>query len=157
MQIDQKDKQLLKDFLDSHRLMSVATKGDHLWIATVYYIADEDLNLFFISPGDSEHSKHIEANNEVACAIADHSQKASDPKVGLQLHGVATQEKGIDRIKWMLSMYNKLHPSTAEKLNFRNFESKVMTSQVYKVTPKKIKFFNQELFGNEEEKIFIIE
>jgi hypothetical protein len=56
----------------------------------------------------------------------------------------------------MLEMYNKLYPSTKDKLNFKNFETKVMTSRVYKVVPKKVKFFNQELFGDEYEKTYLI-
>ena len=150
------DKTVLKDFLHSHRLMSIATSGEHIWIATVYYVVDDDLNLYFISPPDAEHSEHLRQNDEVACAIADSSQKTSDQKVGLQLYGSAAEEIGLDRVKWMLSMYNKLHMGTKDKLNFRNFKSKVMTSKVYKVTPKKIKFFNQELYGEEEERTFLM-
>lgn len=150
------DKKLLQDYLKSERLMTIATQGEHIWAATVYYVSDDELNLYFVSPPDSEHIEHIKGNSEVACAIADSQQSASKPKIGLQLYGHASQETGLDTIKWMLKMYNKLHPTTAEKLNFENFQSKVMTSRVYKVTPKKIKLFNQELFKDEDEKLFLL-
>jgi len=150
----QEDKQLLQNYLNSERLMAIATQGEHLWAATVYYVSDDDLNLYFISPPNSEHIEHIQQNNNIACAIADSHQSAAKPKVGLQLFGIASEETDLERVKWMLKMYNKLHPTTKEKLNFENFQSKVMTSRVYKVSPTKIKFFNQELFGDEEEKTY---
>lgn len=136
--------------------MTLATHGEHLWAATVFYVSDDDLNLYFISPPDAEHVEQINVNSEVACAIADSHQKAGEPKLGLQLYGHASEEKGLETLKWMFKMYNKLHPTTKEKLNFDNFQSKVMTSRVFKVTPKKIKFFNQELFGDEEEREYFL-
>lgn len=148
------DKRILQNYLNSERLMTIATQGEHIWVATVYYISDNDLNLYFISPPDSEHVKHIKSNSEVACAIANSNQGAGKLKIGLQLYGNASEEKGLDTIKWMLKMYNKLHPTTKDALNFRNFQSRIMTSRVYKITPKKIKFFNQELFKDKEEKSY---
>jgi len=155
MPINQRDKKLLKEFLDAQRLMAVATQGKNLWIANVYYLVDNDLNLYFISPADSEHSLQIKKNQNVACAIADSNQQAGDKKIGIQLSGTASEESGLATVKWMLKMYNKLHPSTKEKLNYKNWQTKAMTSRVYKIVPTKIKFFNQELYGKEEEKIFL--
>jgi uncharacterized protein YhbP (UPF0306 family) len=150
--MNSKDKKILQDYLGSQRLMAMATQGKHAWITTVYYVSDDNLNLYFISPPKSEHSQHLKENNEVACAIADSHQNAADPKVGLQLYGTASEEKGLHTIKWMLKMYNKLYPASKEKFNFKNFESKMMSSRVYKVTPKKIKLFNQELFKDRDNK-----
>ena len=56
----------------------------------------------------------------------------------------------------MFKMYNKLHPSTKEKYNFKNFQAKAITSKVYKVTPDRIKFFNQALFKGNPEKVFTL-
>lgn len=134
--------------------MSIATRGRNPWIASVYYVIDPDLNLYFISPPDSEHIMQIKSNPEVACAIADSTQGANDKKIGLQLFGEASQVRSLNKIKWMLKMYNKLYPGTREKINYKNFQTKVMTSRVYKVVPKRIKFFNQELYGEDEEAIF---
>ncbi|OGK14877.1 hypothetical protein A3H80_03645 [Candidatus Roizmanbacteria bacterium RIFCSPLOWO2_02_FULL_37_19] len=137
-------KEIVHEILAECRLMAIATCADHPWIASVYYVSDNNLNLYFISPASSYHCKQILKNNSVACAIADSSQKARDKKVGLQLYGHATMENELATIKWMLRMYNKLYPSTKEKLNFKNFQAKIMTSKVYKVTPKMIKIFSEK-------------
>jgi len=149
-----KDKSVLKKFLSTQSLMSLATSGKTPWIANVYYVADDKLNLYFISPPDALHSQHIAQNPRVACAVADSHQSPQVKKIGLQLWGTASEVKSLAKIKWMLAMYNKLYPSTTSKFNFKNFETRVMTSRVYRITPKRIKFFNQALYPKTAEKIF---
>lgn len=146
MAVTAEDKKILSEYMSKHRLMSVATYGDHPWVASVYYVSDENLDLYFFSSPESEHSIHIEKNPNVACAIADSTQMPADVKLGLQIFGEASVENAIPKLKWMFKMYGKLYPSTREKHNYKNFETKVLKSKLYKVEPKKIKFFNQELY-----------
>ena len=118
LSMNSRDKKIISDFLQSQKLMSIATYNKHPWIASVYYVTNDDLCLYFISPPNADHSVHIKSNNHVACCIADSSQKAGSKKIGMQIYGTAKQEQGLETIKWMLRMYNKLHPSTKDKLNF---------------------------------------
>jgi uncharacterized protein YhbP (UPF0306 family) len=57
-------------YIKKHKLMALATNGEHPWICWVFFIIDDDFNLYFISP-ESQHTKDININSEVACAISD--------------------------------------------------------------------------------------
>lgn len=125
MVISSEDKQMLLDYLNSQRLMAVATYGSYPWIAWVYYVVDEELNFYFISPPDAEHSQQIMNNSKVACAVADSSQKASDKKIGVQLWGKANVETVVDKIKWMFEMYGKLHPGVKDVFTLERFQKQI--------------------------------
>ena len=150
MVISPDDKKTLLDYLNSQKLMSLATRGDYPWIASVYYVVDDDLNLYFISPADAEHSQQLAKNPEVAVNIADSRQEASDKKKGLQLWGITSQEWIIEKLKWMFEMYGRLHPSVKDIFTFERFQRQIMTSKVYKVVPQRIKLFDENLPGNHQ-------
>jgi uncharacterized protein YhbP (UPF0306 family) len=144
------DKKSLREYLDSQRLMSVATQGEHPWIANVYFVADDDLNLYFISPPEAEHSRHIAKNPQVACSIIDSHQPMGDDMKGLQLWGEASMEGVVTRLKTMFQMYAKLHPSVKDEFTLERLQQGIMTSKVYKVMPKRIKMFDHDTPGNHE-------
>ena len=56
---------LLK-YLKTQTLTSLATFGKEPWICSVYFVVDDDLNFYFVSSPDSQHSKDIEKNKSVA-------------------------------------------------------------------------------------------
>jgi len=83
------DKNLI-DFLKKQKLVAIATI-DHEnkpWIANVYYSVDEDLNLFFVSPQDTNHSKHIQKNSEVAFTISWYNKDNLSDRKAVQGRGV---------------------------------------------------------------------
>jgi uncharacterized protein YhbP (UPF0306 family) len=127
------------------KLMTVATSGDHPWIATVYYGFDTDLNLYFISDETTVHAKHILENANVAVAIADTTQKPEDKKKGIQLYGKAfriddVHETEKARVCWVehLGIPNESLPPSA------------VVGRMYKIKPSRVKYFNQELFDVED-------
>ncbi len=148
------NKKKLLAFLHSHNFVSVATYNKRLWICSVYYVADNNFNLYFLSEPTTEHSKNITVNGEVACAIADSRQKANSKKIGVQLNGIASLVSNIQKIKWMLNLWNKINTGFESIINLKNIKNKVIKSKIYKITPKKIKFFNEELYGPEGFEIF---
>ncbi len=140
-------KSLIKEFLGQHQLMTLATSGhDHPWIAVVYYTFDQDLNLYFLSSPETLHCRHLVHNKQVAISISDSRQKVSDKKKGLQIYGLADQVSRADKIKHVLKMWKRAIGVKDPQLSYENMMGKVIKSKIYKVTPKKIKFFNQELF-----------
>ena len=72
-----------------------------------------------------------------------------DPKEGIQIYGSAKKVSKVSSIKWMLKMFHKDNPGAEEVLNYQNMKNKVISSKIYKITPIKIKTFNQEPGGNE--------
>jgi len=147
-------KEMLLDYLKGLKFMSVSTYDEHLWTAWVYYVIDDDFNLYFVSQPDTDHCKSILKNGEIACAIADSHQNVTDKKVGAQLYGVARQLTNVGQLRWMLNLWNKINPGIDKVINLKNMQKKVIKSRVFKVIPKKIKWFNEELYKEKEFEVF---
>jgi len=93
------------DFLETKKLLVIATYGDHPWIASVYYSFDKDLNLYFISAPSTIHGRQMEKNKKVAVAIVDSNQKPSDVKRGLQIYGTVEKVSGINKVRHALRLW----------------------------------------------------
>ncbi len=148
------NKQKLLQYLQSQNLMTLATQEEHLWVSNVYFVTDEKFNLYFLSEPKSQHCLAIKSNPEVACAVADTGQKVVDKKIGVQLYGTAAQVKNLSTVIWMLKMWNKLNPGFESIINLKNIQTNKINGRIYKIEPKLIKFFNEELYGPEGFKLF---
>lgn len=148
---------LILDFLKQHKLMTIATYGTHPWIAQVYYSFDQELNLYFLSSPRTLHSKQIVKNKKVSAAIADSRQKPSDLKKGLQIYGIAKQIRSRAKIKHALRLWKDALSVKNPEQTFENMIKKPTEGTMYQLTPKKIKFFNQELFKMKDGKEPILE
>lgn len=146
-------KQLILEYLATQIMMSVATYDKKPWIANLYYVHDKDLNLYFVSKKTREHCIAIEKNPNVSVAVADSHQLLGKPQKGLQIFGEAEIVTGIDQLEWMFKMWNKLIAHTKEEKMFNPKEFlKVGVAGIYKITPKRIRFFNTELWPKEQTK-----
>lgn len=143
------NKQKLLRFLKSHNFMTVATYDGKPWVANVYYVVDDDFNLYFLSEPASKHGRDLAKNSSVACSIADSNQKVTNQKIGVQLQGSAKIVNVITRIKWVLHLWNKINPGFESVINISNIQKKVIKGRVYQITPALIKFFNESLYGPE--------
>ena len=75
--------------LTNHYTISIATAAnEELWSASVFYVSDQKLNIYFISFDESKHIQGILKNKKVSATI---NQDVSDwmQIKGLQLQGVA--------------------------------------------------------------------
>jgi|SRR3989344_2588840 len=148
------DKKKLLEFFKSNKLMSLATHSNKLWISTVYYAIDNNLNIYFISDPKTRHGKDILSNEEIACSIADSHQKVKEKKKGVQISGNALLVNGKIEIIKALILWNKANPGFEKIINIESMKKKIINDKVFKIKPKIIKFFNEELYGNEGYKIF---
>lgn len=126
--------------------MSVSTYAEHPWVANVYFVHDDELNLYFVSKATTEHCKAIEKNNMVAVAIADSAQPLGKTQKGIQLYGTAKAVNAVEKLGWMFTMWNKLIAHHKDDMMF-NPEQFLQAgfARVYKITPHRIRFFNTEL------------
>jgi len=134
-------RQLVFDFLSQHKLMAVATSGEYLWIATVYYTFDDKLNIYFLSSSATLHAKQIMKNPSVAVAIADSHQGIDKPKRGLQLYGIAEQISGMEKVKYALKLWKTNLHVVDSSLTY-----KTATGKMFRIVPKRIKLFDHKLF-----------
>ena len=129
------------DFLKEQKQMSLATYGDFPWIATVYYTFDNDLNIYFLSDPSTLHCRQIAKNNKVALAITNSNQNINKPKRGLQISGVAEQLSSAEKVTLALKMWKQYLDVRDPKLTY-----KAVKNSMYRIVPKRIKLFDQELF-----------
>ncbi len=134
--------------------MSLATTGDSISNCVVYVAVDKDFNLYFISEPNSEHCKNIALHNGVACAIADSRQPVRAKKIGAQIKGTAHEVTGVGQLEAIITMWNATNPGMESIISINNFRNKILKSQAYKIVPTEIKFFNEELYGEEGFEIF---
>ncbi len=114
--------------------MQLATvNGDQPANATVYYVNDDDLNLYWISTTDKHHSRNISKNPKVAVAI---SVQESEPTVGIQIEGVASRITDPAELRGSAELYHaKFHhdPKFVE-----DFTADKRKHKFYKLIPQKI-------------------
>lgn len=86
---------LVKTFLGEHNTMTVATVGP--WgepqAAAVFYAADEQLNLFYLSSPTSRHSQNLMHHARVAATVHADGQAWQEIR-GLQIEGTVQQVEG---------------------------------------------------------------
>lgn len=81
--------ELIREVISENRYLTLSTSdGGEPWAAPLEYMADEDLNLFFLSTRDSRHARHIERNPTVSVAIFDTDQPEYSPAASTALRGV---------------------------------------------------------------------
>ncbi len=77
---------LLKEFLAKNTLMQIATVGEAgPWICNVYFVADDNNNLYWTSARSRRHSKEILENPNVAATIVHDAKR----KQAVQITGEA--------------------------------------------------------------------
>ena len=147
-------KKIILEYLETQRLMCFATFGKEPWAANIYYLADKDLNLYFISKPWRKHCEALKINNKVAVGIADSTQPIFEKQKGIQLNGTASELKDLLKMAWVLRGWNKLIAGNkGEKVpGVKEFVA-LAKSKIYKIKPKKIQFFNPGIWPEEQFKI----
>lgn len=93
-------RELIKNYLKDAKLMQLSTSIDNQpWVCSVWFAADDDMNIYWISSVNRRHSNEVVKNQKVGVAIA-LPQTPDDAPRGLQLQGVAellTKQEDIDK------------------------------------------------------------
>lgn len=119
--------------------MQVATSmGNQPWVCSVYFVADKDHNLYWLSFPSRRHSQEIEKNQNVAVALA---VKLDKPVVGLQAEGRAQVVNDKEVIKQIMKKYVAKYG--AGKDFYDNFVAGKNQHVLYKFTPKQYVLFDE--------------
>ena len=79
-------KALITEYLNGNKHMQLATAKDgHPWICTVYFVADDDFNLYWMSARERQHSVEIINDSRVAVTVV----RDTERKQALQITGNA--------------------------------------------------------------------
>lgn len=132
--------------------MILATNGPTA--STLYYGIDESFNIYIVTSPSSKHAVNFLKNPNVACVITDTNQKMFETKhkSGVQLKGNIEQvsEKNL---KKALEVWSHFNDNLAEKF-FRNISEGKWKDRVFIIKPSEIKWFNEELYGEEGTETF---
>lgn len=143
----------IKKYLSTHIQFALATNGDHPWIATMYYGVDDDLNIYFLTSPDTIHAKSLKQNPLVSAVIADSPQNPIGKKIGIQLYGNASEIEGEEAIKAGFNIWCGVLKVTDPKYSYEGIKSGDLHYRLYKLVPKKIKYYNEELWDEGDEKV----
>jgi uncharacterized protein YhbP (UPF0306 family) len=146
-------KQIIRDYIGSHIQFALATNGEHPWIATMYYGMDDNLNIYFLTNPESIHAKGLKQNPFVSAVIADSPQKPDSKKVGIQLYGSASEIEGEENIKAGFKIWCGVLKVTDPKYSYEGIKSGDLKYRLYKLTPKKMKYYNEGLWDEGDEKV----
>lgn len=118
--------------ISDNMYLTLGTANPEPWVAPVFYCADTQSALYFISQPSSKHGQHIRANNEVAFAIFDSHQEEGTGN-GIQGTGrVELLENTNDIQKGLESYQTTFMPLSAELLSAPN------PYRLYKLIPEKM-------------------
>ena len=102
-------RQLAQGFCREIGTLTLATvSSDKPWAATVFFAADKNFNLYFVSDHRTRHGRDIEINSRVAATINPEVDNWHDVS-GLQIEGSVEVVAGAGRVK-ALALYLKKFP-----------------------------------------------
>ena len=143
-------------FLNSQRLLTVASIDTEPWICNLFYGVDKDINIYFISSEDTKHSKQIKKNPTIAFNVAWYNSENYTDRKAVQGTGVCYMAKNDEEIKKGVELHNKHFPEFASRITVDWVKRTDNASKVWIIKPQSLKFWNDQLFGSEEVKSFIL-
>jgi uncharacterized protein YhbP (UPF0306 family) len=133
---------LIKQHLAGGRMMQIATvSGDQPWICTVYYVEDEQLNLYWLSFPSRRHSQEIADHGKVAVAVP---IKFDKPVIGVQAEGLAMAVTDKAVVGKTMKLYSERHNSGHNF--YDSFIAGANEHVLYKFTPCKMFLFDEVNF-----------
>lgn len=140
--------ELIRQYLPKGRMMQVATvSGDQPWICTVYFVEDDDLNLYWLSLPTRRHSQEIAAHSKVAVAVP---IKFDKPVTGIQAEGVAEPVTDKQTIADIMRRYVDRYNSGQQFYDL--FVAGQNQHVLYKFTPSKYVLFDEVTFPDDGRK-----
>lgn len=144
--------ELTREYLKDGKVVQIATSNNNMpWVCSVYYVVDDELNIYWLSYPSRRHSQDIAVNSRVALTLA---VKTDLPVIGVQAEGVATEVNNIAVVAKVIAMYVKKYG--AGKQFLKNFKLQKNKHVLYCFTPSRIVLFDEENFGRDNAQEFKI-
>lgn len=133
-------KKLAMGYLRSARVAQVATAQDNKpWVCSVYFVADKQANIYWLSYPTRRHSQEISKNEHVAITIVV-EQKV--PVIGIQAEGTACKVKDMRTLAKIIPLYIKKFGLGKDL--FERIKSGVNKHALYKFTPETMVLFDEK-------------
>ena len=137
----------ISDFLKKHTTFTIATLDQETQpqAASLFYVSDGALNLYWISDEKSGHSQNLERVSRVAAVIHNETWDWRDIQ-GMQINGQARRLISPDEIDRAWVLFRDKFPFASE------FADRIARSSFYIYSPKWIRWIDNSIeFGHREE------
>ncbi len=140
-------RKIIEEDLKTARMMQVATVvADQPWNCTVYFAADENLSLYWISKPETRHSMEIKNNSKVAAAIP---VKFDNLIVrGLSIEGDAEEVTDQSEIEKGSKLYSDKFSRGQDW--YRDFVAGKNPHKLYRIKPRKFALFDRVNFPDND-------
>ena len=142
------DTAALKTFLQRETVLTLSVNDDQgLWTAPVLYVADDDLNLYFLSATSTRHIASLPEDGRIAASIYSDYNGSWQSICGVQMQACVEQVDDADRAVAAARYFQRFAEINAliEK-PANEQEQRIGTafakSHFYRVTPSFIRFTN---------------
>ena len=135
---------LYRNYLKDVKLMQLATcENNQPWLCNVWFVNDDNNNIYWISRETREHSKQIKNNSNVACTFHKWFEEGLGQKgQALVISGQAEKLAG-NVCEGPYDLYSKSYPKVLEFQTKKAFLNDEGHHFFYKVTPKRIVWFDE--------------
>lgn len=145
------------DFLKNQKLVAIAcTDENGPWIANVYYGADNNGKIYFISPQKNRHSEAILRNPHVAFTVAWFDPANHKNRKAVQGLGTCRQAKNSNEIVAGIKLLYDKFPDLRETLTVKWIMANIWGSRVWVIEPSYMKYWDDELYGEDESQEFFL-
>lgn len=137
---------LIKQYLSEAPTMQVASSvGGQPWVCTVYFVPDEELNLYWLSLPTRRHSQEVAKNPKIAISVPVKFDK--QPVIGISTEGQATIVSDGGVVKEVMASYVSKYKQGQDFHN--NFLEGKNQHMLYKFTPKSFVLFDEVNFPDD--------
>lgn len=144
----------LTTFLKSQRILQIAPAAGDPWIANVYMCCETPEKIYFVGSPKTLYGQQLTEDPKLAFATAWCSTESDLDRKGIQGVGEAVFTKNEEDIAEGVRLHNKNYPESAEKITVEWVKTNERGSGVWVITPSFIKFWNDELYGENGSKEF---
>ena len=148
-------KKLYGDYLKEVKLMQLATvKGDKPWLCNVWYVMDEEDNVYWISRDTRKHSEDIHDNPNVACTFHKWFDGGllNDKGQAVIISGTAARLSG-EECRRPYALYSERFPRMPEFQSLELFLNDESHHTFYKLTPEKIVWWDEVNFPDDSKQV----
>jgi uncharacterized protein YhbP (UPF0306 family) len=138
----------LSKYLSESKVLQIATVGEGKpWVCTVYFVVDEELNIYWLSEPNVRHSKNIETNSSVALTMA---IKTDLPVIGLSAEGKVKIVKDLETVEMVMKKYIAKYNEGKQFVD--RFKKGINKHHLYKFTPDRYVLFDEVNYPNDGSK-----
>ncbi len=144
----------IREHLQVGRMMQLATVcGDQPWCCTVYFVADEDLNLYWISSPERRHSQELHQHEKIAAAIPI-KYTPGEQVIGIQVEGGGHLVENPTEIKEAIRLYADRYQRGEDWYN--DFIAGKNNHKLYRLKPRLFVLFDEVAFPNDPRKEWVL-